>query len=83
MEFIVQAYHTSQYAMPRGGNFLGKRRSSFAGSSNDKMNVPSACALNTRYIPDKVKVIHLLKALRHEVGAATGFNTPHINICNR
>jgi hypothetical protein len=42
-----QAYQTSQYVMPHGGIFLGKWRSSFAGSSNSKMNVQSACTLNT------------------------------------
>jgi hypothetical protein len=47
--FIVQAYQTSQYVVLRGGIFLGKWRSAFAGSSNGKMNVQSACALNTRY----------------------------------
>jgi hypothetical protein len=47
--FIVQAYQTSQYVVPRGGIFLGKWRSSFAGSSDEKMNVQSACALNTEY----------------------------------
>jgi hypothetical protein len=53
--FIVQAYQTSQYVVSRGGIFssggifLGKWRSSFAGSSVGKMNVQSACALNTRY----------------------------------
>jgi hypothetical protein len=47
--FIVQAYQISQYVVPRGGIFLGKWRSSFAGSSDRKMNVQSACALNTRY----------------------------------
>jgi hypothetical protein len=47
--FNVQAYQTSQYVVPRGGIFLGKWRSSFAGSSDGKMNVQSACALNTRY----------------------------------
>jgi hypothetical protein len=30
--FIVQAYQTSQYVVPRGGIFLGNWRSSFAGS---------------------------------------------------
>jgi hypothetical protein len=30
--FIVQAYQTSQYVVPRGGIFLGKWRRSFAGS---------------------------------------------------
>jgi hypothetical protein len=48
--FIVQAYQTSQYVVPRGNIFLGKSRSIFAGSSVGKMNVQSACALNTRYI---------------------------------
>jgi L-asparaginase/Glu-tRNA(Gln) amidotransferase subunit D len=48
--FIVQAYQTSQYAVPRGCIFVGNWRSSFAGSSDGKMNVQSACALNTRYI---------------------------------
>jgi hypothetical protein len=47
--FTVQAYQISQYVVPRGGIFLGKWRSSFAGSSNGKMNGQSACALNTRY----------------------------------
>jgi hypothetical protein len=48
--FIVQAYQTSQYVVTRAGIFLGKWRSSFAGSSDGKMNVQSACALNSRYI---------------------------------
>jgi hypothetical protein len=49
--FIVQAYQTSQYVVPRGGIFFfGKWNSSFAGNSDGKMNVQSACALNTRYI---------------------------------
>jgi hypothetical protein len=47
--FIVQAYQTSQYVVPCGSIFLGKWHSSFAGSSNGKMNVQSACALNTPY----------------------------------
>jgi hypothetical protein len=46
-----QAYQAPQYLVPRGSIFLGKWRSSFAGSSNCKMNVQSACALNTRYVP--------------------------------
>jgi hypothetical protein len=41
MVFIVQAYQTSQYVVPCGGIFLGKWRSSFAESSNGKMNVQS------------------------------------------
>jgi hypothetical protein len=45
--FIVQAYQTSQYVVPRDGIFLGKWRSSFARNSDGKMNVQSACALNT------------------------------------
>jgi hypothetical protein len=47
--FIVQAYQTSQYVVPRGGIFLGKWRSSLAGNSDGKMNAQSACSLNTRY----------------------------------
>jgi hypothetical protein len=45
----VQAYQTSQYVVLRGRIFLGKCRSTFAGSSDAKMNVQSACALNTQY----------------------------------
>jgi hypothetical protein len=48
--FIVQAQQTSQYLVPRGGIYLGNWRSSFAGNSDGKMNVQSACALNTRYV---------------------------------
>jgi hypothetical protein len=47
--FTVQAYQSSQYVVPRGGIFLGKWRSSFAGISDGKVNVQSACALNTRW----------------------------------
>jgi hypothetical protein len=47
--FIVLAYQASQYVMPRGSICLSKRRSSFAGSSDGKMNVQSACTLNTLY----------------------------------
>jgi hypothetical protein len=46
--FIVQAYQTSQYVVPRGDDFLGKWLSTFAGSSDGKMNVQSAFALNNR-----------------------------------
>jgi hypothetical protein len=49
MLFIVQVDQTSQYAVPRGRIFLGKWRSSFAGSFDGKMNVQSAFALNTQY----------------------------------
>jgi hypothetical protein len=48
--FIVLAYQTSQYVVPLGGIFLGKWRSSFAGNSDGKINVQSACDLNIRYI---------------------------------
>jgi hypothetical protein len=48
--FIVQAYQTSQYVLPHGGIFVAKWRSSFAGSPDGKMDVQSACVLNTRYI---------------------------------
>jgi hypothetical protein len=44
----LQAYQTSQYVVPSGGISLGKWSSSFAGSSDGKMNVQSACALNTK-----------------------------------
>jgi hypothetical protein len=44
--FIVQA---SQHVVPRGGISLGKWRSSFAESSDGKMNAKSACTLNTPY----------------------------------
>jgi hypothetical protein len=50
--------------VPRGGIFLGKWRSTFAGSSDGKMNVQSACALNTLYLKrdigwDDMDRIHL------------------------
>jgi hypothetical protein len=45
-----QAYQTSQYVMLRGDIFLGKWRCSFVKSSDGKMNVQSACALNILYI---------------------------------
>jgi hypothetical protein len=48
--FIVQAYQASQYVVPHGGILRGKRRNSFARSFDGKMNVQSACALNTQYI---------------------------------
>jgi hypothetical protein len=48
MVFILQGYQNSEYVVPRGGIFLGIWRSSFAGNAEGKMNVQSACALNTR-----------------------------------
>jgi hypothetical protein len=45
--FIVQAYQDSPYVVPPCGIFLGKWRNSLARSSDGKMNVQSACALNT------------------------------------
>jgi hypothetical protein len=48
MVFIVHAYQTSQYVVPRGGIFLAKWCSYFAASSDSKTNVQSACALNTQ-----------------------------------
>jgi hypothetical protein len=45
-----QAYQTSQYIVPHSSIFLGKWHSTFAGSSDGKMNVQSACALNILYI---------------------------------
>jgi hypothetical protein len=50
MVFIVQASLISQYVVPLGGIFVGKWRSSFAGSSDCKMDVQSACARNTQYV---------------------------------
>jgi hypothetical protein len=47
--FIVQAYQTSQYVVPCSCVFLSKWCSSFAGSSDGKINVQSACALNIWY----------------------------------
>jgi hypothetical protein len=46
----AQAYQSSQYVAPRGGISIGKWRSSFAGNSDVKMNVQSACSMNTRYM---------------------------------
>jgi hypothetical protein len=45
----LQAYQTSQYVVPRGGIFLGKRHRTFAGSSDSKINIQLACSLNTLY----------------------------------
>jgi hypothetical protein len=53
-----QAYQTSEYAVPRGGIFLAKLRSTFAGSSDGKMNVQSACALNTIYLHAKFNIFY-------------------------
>jgi hypothetical protein len=52
----MQAHQTSQYVVPCGGIFLGKWRSSFAGSSDGKMNAQSAYALNTLYISSYVTI---------------------------
>jgi hypothetical protein len=51
--------------VPRGGVFLGKWHSSFAGNFDGKMNVQSACALNSRYIRIRRKVVMNLKMLIH------------------
>jgi hypothetical protein len=45
--FIVEAYQTCQYVVPRGGLFLYKYRDSFTGSSDGKIDVQSDCNLNT------------------------------------
>jgi hypothetical protein len=37
-------------------HFFGKWRSSIAGSSDGKMNVQSACALNTRYMNEIARI---------------------------
>jgi hypothetical protein len=46
----LQAYQTSQYVVPCGSIFLDEWRSAFAGNSDGKMNVQSACSLNTLHI---------------------------------
>jgi hypothetical protein len=56
-----QAYQTSQYVVPRGGIW----RSIFAGSSDGKMNVQSACALNTVYMR---KLLTYIAALTFIIG---------------
>jgi hypothetical protein len=40
------------YVVPCGGIFIGKWRSTFAEVADGKINVQSACALNTRYMPN-------------------------------
>jgi hypothetical protein len=45
----VQACQAFQYVVLRGGILLGKSRSSSAGNADGKVNVQSACALNTQY----------------------------------
>jgi hypothetical protein len=62
MVFIVQAYQTSWYVVLHGGIFLGKWHRSFAGSSDCKMNVLSAYALNTQYKDGFVFLVLLLVA---------------------
>jgi hypothetical protein len=47
---LSDVHGASQYVAPRGGIYLGKWRSAFTGSSDGKINVQSACSLNTRYI---------------------------------
>jgi hypothetical protein len=55
--FFVQAYQTSLYVVLPGGIFLGKRRSSYEGNSDGKMNVQSACPLNTWYFQISVTTV--------------------------
>jgi hypothetical protein len=57
--FIVQGCQSSQCMGPRGGIFLLKWCSSFAGNSDGKMNVQSAYALNIRYMKGDVLHRHL------------------------
>jgi hypothetical protein len=57
--FIVQAYQTSQYVVPRSGIFLGKWRSFFAENSDGEMNDQLACVLNIRYFPDHLVLKNL------------------------
>jgi hypothetical protein len=46
MVFTAQAYQSSQYVVPGGRHFSRQVAQLF----RSKMNVQSACALNTRYI---------------------------------
>jgi hypothetical protein len=46
-KMLPQAHRTSQYVVLHGSIFDSKWRSTFAGSSDGKMNVQSACALHT------------------------------------
>jgi hypothetical protein len=55
--YTVFIMETSQDLVPRGGIFLGKWRSSFARSSNGKMNVQSACAPNTPYFKCRKRTV--------------------------
>jgi hypothetical protein len=50
--------------VPRSGIFRGKWRSSFAGSSDGKMNVQSACTLNTRYLANTEQTQIVLSIFR-------------------
>jgi hypothetical protein len=52
-----KAYQTSQYVVPRGGIFLGKWRSTFAGSPDGKLNVQSVSAVNTLYYSGRLSWI--------------------------
>jgi hypothetical protein len=45
-KMLQQAYQASQYVVLRSKIFLGRWRNT-SGSSDGKMNVQSACALNT------------------------------------
>jgi hypothetical protein len=68
--FIAHAYQTAQYVVPRGGVFLGKWLNSFAGNSEGKINVQSACALNTRcnthFATDEGRDLGRNRGRRHE-----------------
>jgi hypothetical protein len=55
-----EAYQASQYVVSRVGIFLGKWRSSYAGSSAGKMNVQSACALNILYKYIYIYILNIL-----------------------
>jgi hypothetical protein len=72
----VQAYQTSQYVVPRGVIFLGKWRSTFAGISDGKANVQSACSLNTLYLLSRLVQavtfrIHVLAVTDQSLGRET------------
>jgi hypothetical protein len=78
--FRAQAYQTFQYVVLRGGVFLGKWRSAFAGSSDGKMNGQSAYALNILYIPVRFShrfCVHL-SFLSFLLYIAAAFNVAHL-----
>jgi hypothetical protein len=78
--FTMQAYQTSQYVVPRGGIFLGKWSSSFAGNSDGRMNVQLACALNTRYNLTWIHVNFSLSLEPHSLDNKTSPVSANLNM---